>query len=379
MSSPSHVPASSSFDLCDTFDTLPRVEWTWNHVDSVMFQTTKEQEERVRTLLGVHGLKVYIQGINPKNTLCRWMIGREERTNRDEELCGEKKNVDLESKIAAIVTHVRFWDSVKRIMPLRDWIDFENFENQLLTLTVLKKYVLRLNVYPNFEKERVKSLLEGQHDLYFCCEHYTHHFCVCLLENKISWDLVPREVVLFNDKSRESVVCRAYYKIQEIFQNYLDIDTRNFIIVDVGASPGGWSQFFSTFKFFGEYYAVDPAEIIVPMSKNMFHLRMRSENAVQFLQNKKIDMLLCDMNLNIVNSMSALSPLFCLLKSGAFLIFTIKYVGWSKKSEQMDKQIENLQRILSTPSQDGTTFENIRILWLLSNTARERTVVCQKS
>ena len=63
-------------------------------------------------------------------------------------------------------------------------------------------------------------------------------------------------------------VCRAYFKLAEIFESYFprwgwswDSDSHLNIAVDIGASPGGWSQYLAAVVGCRTVLAVDPGEL----------------------------------------------------------------------------------------------------------------------
>ncbi|MFN9114338.1 MAG: SAM-dependent methyltransferase, partial [Bacteroidota bacterium] len=55
-------------------------------------------------------------------------------------------------------------------------------------------------------------------------------------------------------RDKNNYISRAYFKIEDIQKNFYIIKKDSFVL-DLGASPGGWSQFIS--KFTENLYAMD--------------------------------------------------------------------------------------------------------------------------
>jgi 23S rRNA (uridine2552-2'-O)-methyltransferase len=101
---------------------------------------------------------------------------------------------------------------------------------------------------------------------------------------------------------KEGYRSRAAYKILEIHEKF-KIFTKGQIVVDLGAAPGGWSQVavqkvFAEKSWGGKVLAVDLLEMapilgVTPLHKDF--LSITQEELLEWLQSKKIDIVLSDM------------------------------------------------------------------------------------
>lgn len=95
---------------------------------------------------------------------------------------------------------------------------------------------------------------------------------------------------------------RAAYKILEIHDKY-KIFSKGQIVVDIGAAPGGWSQIaaekiYATKPWGGRVLAIDLLDMDpIPGVTNLCQdfLSFSQEDALSWLQGKKIDVVLSDM------------------------------------------------------------------------------------
>ena len=85
---------------------------------------------------------------------------------------------------------------------------------------------------------------------------------------------------------------RSYLKIEEAYRIIGTEPSKNEKVVDLGASPGGWS--YSALKRSAQVTAVDNGRLKEPVKShpNIIHLK---EDALKFEPRKKFDWLFCDM------------------------------------------------------------------------------------
>jgi len=167
--------------------------------------------------------------------------------------------------------------------------------------------------------------------------------------------------------------CRAWFKVEELLSLNLIPQTHLDCVIDVGASPGGWSE--RLHDHANEIVAIDPGlldEAVLALPR-ITHLqcKVQDEQVFQHLQNKSIDVLLCDMNVQAEDGLEMIKTLFPLVKSKGTLIFTVKLM--KRYSERALASI--LQRCTETLS---SQFEDIRMKWIFSNTICERTIIAMK-
>jgi hypothetical protein len=189
-----------------------------------------------------------------------------------------------------------------------------------------------------------------------------------------------------------SVICRAYYKLEELFQTQLRDEAVELFAsrpqaIDVGASPGGWTDYLRHRCSF--VYAVDPGELHYSLmnAPNVCHMQQSIEKASPLLQAKApFDLLLCDMNLSDQEAVVLLLPLAALLRPGAWLVFTLKYCGRGCKSESIELAVHRLIRALGGGDRSASDtapvaplFDQFQWFWLWANSERERTIVARRT
>ena len=176
-------------------------------------------------------------------------------------------------------------------------------------------------------------------------------------------------------QSGGGAVSRAFYKLREVatrMQLCLDVDCA----IDCGASPGGWSTCLVQ-SGCARVIAVDPGLLFLPpevdASGQVEHMRMKIEEALPILMARggkeavTLDMLVCDMNAPPAVVLSIVRTARPLLRAGAPLVLTFKNSFNSKGAwhAALEAGLEELR----------TFADDVRVVHLLANTAKETTVV----
>jgi len=193
---------------------------------------------------------------------------------------------------------------------------------------------------------------------------------------------------------------RSYYKLREAFaRSRLMMDRSDdayaqAVAVDIGASPGGWTQVLLE-KGCRRVYAVDPGVLKLPKPQGrVSHIRgkisrclgslkaaMRADNVTG------IDILTCDINAHPIQAIQSLLLLQPMLKPKAIIAATLKdFASGPEASKRMKKDNQ------STANNATTGFETEVRMWLtrlkrlahriemfhlLTATTWERTVVME--
>lgn len=219
------------------------------------------------------------------------------------------------------------------------------------------------------------------------------------------------------------MICRAYFKVEELFETHLRDETAALFAaqpkaIDVGAAPGGWTDYMRTRC--AMVYAVDPGELhwTLKNAAGVRHLQMGIERAHTRLRaDAPFDVLLCDMNLSDQEAIGMVLPLAEFLRPGAWLVFTLKYCGRGCKPANVEIAVRRLIRALggtvaepvegdacvssssrsssscstSSPSSSlvpstiseaisaAPLFDEFRWFWLWANSERERTIVARRT
>jgi len=119
-------------------------------------------------------------------------------------------------------------------------------------------------------------------------------------------------------------ICRSEFKLREALQLIGYEPRKGETAVDLGAAPGGWS--FVLAEYGMNVIAVDPAELDVRLSKirEVSHFKGKSQD---FKTDKKINLLVNDMNMEPRDSAEIVLSFSKNLHKGTMVIMTIKLVN----------------------------------------------------
>ena len=121
-------------------------------------------------------------------------------------------------------------------------------------------------------------------------------------KNKFSknWIIKQKRDIYVKKSKLEGYRSRAVYKLQEINEKF-KIIKKDFLVVDLGAAPGSWSQYISRNFNSCEILSIDLKDI-EPI-KNLFHIKGDFTEDVQKIKiqnyfGKKVDLIISDMAVN---------------------------------------------------------------------------------
>lgn len=179
------------------------------------------------------------------------------------------------------------------------------------------------------------------------------------------WKLAPDVQQWHNGCSR------AYLKIEEAFAALRLADlAAGTAAIDLGAAPGGWTEFLAQQGF--HILAVDPADMepAVEAHPHVTHIRSTSQLADAAVEEQlkwhggTAQLLLSDMNQHPKQVAAAMQPLLRHLRPGGWVIMTLKLPGLGRdRSHWLTKLPDLLQ----------CSFSSARLLWLCANTDHETT------
>ena len=173
-------------------------------------------------------------------------------------------------------------------------------------------------------------------------------------------------------------VSRAYFKLREAadvfgFGARLGDGAR---VVDVGASPGGWSQLCLE-RGAALVAAVDPGALDASLLETygggaLVHVRARVQESTAALAaaaaGGRFDACVCDANAHPAAALRLLAPAVCpLLRRGAALVLTLKQPTATNKHADGE-----FAEVLAALAEHG--FAGPRIAWLWANGRHERTL-----
>jgi hypothetical protein len=269
-------------------------------------------------------------------------------------------------------------------------------------------------------------------------------------ESALEYQLLSATLVDTIDKIESSLtippICRAYYKIQEILGHHFPLwrwvlpEYSQFLSVDIGSSPGGWTQFLLSYSKY--VLSIDPGKMDPRLESQcnregdraMKHVPYLAESEEcrreliqlccqdisssseqhQYRVSQPITMCVCDVNFEphlaaamlaksivpfmkenetIVFSSSSSSPSLSvdlLIKDSllpnpffSYVIITLK-LQKNPSERIIQKSFANVQRILTSAfqpsSSEGERIEyscDFKMIYLNANSKNERTVVCR--
>ncbi|MFQ6050727.1 MAG: SAM-dependent methyltransferase [Candidatus Hydrothermarchaeota archaeon] len=201
-----------------------------------------------------------------------------------------------------------------------------------------------------------------------------------IIQNK-AYVSVCKEEEIFYKKGRkikrhgERPLNRAMLKLEEVFELHRDWIPKERVL-DIGASPGGWTKVLS--RYAKEVIAVDSAPLEPSVAKlpNVRFLQKRAED-LSLDEVGELDMVTNDVNL-LHKESAALTLKFrrCLVDGGK-IIHTTKLAivpGTNKfPVENIDVAVKEVSEMFT---KNGLKVEHV--LFLKSNTRNERTILAKK-
>ncbi|MFB6088241.1 MAG: FtsJ-like methyltransferase family protein [Candidatus Aenigmatarchaeota archaeon] len=226
--------------------------------------------------------------------------------------------------------------------------------------------VLRVQAWPSELEER---LLEDMDSIYnLNPKTFDHFLSVVEIQDKFLYGLYNKDLFYRKPKKSNEPINRSYYKLKEAV-NRFNIDLKSdWTVLDIGASPGGWTEYLS--DKVGKVVSVDPGKMKIE-GDNIIHIPEMVEDCTEELEeHAPFDMVVSDINQNPVEYSEILKPVYHMLKDSGPLVSTIKlvYRGGEKKKKLIEETREEL----------GKDFKDIDIDWLFSNTKLERTLFAKK-
>jgi hypothetical protein len=188
-------------------------------------------------------------------------------------------------------------------------------------------------------------------------------------------------------RAEKKPMCRAYFKLEEAADRASLPISAEWKCVDVGAAPGGWTQWISdrlvsategdreenAHSECGGVWAVDPGNLeLSPFPANVTHVQKKAELAVAdgSVPRNDVSLLVCDANGSPELVTSILLEAKPALRRGAFLVTTFKnfcrgYVEWRRQMAEARKRFKR----------EG--FEETAFFHSFANCAQEFTYVAR--
>jgi hypothetical protein len=179
-------------------------------------------------------------------------------------------------------------------------------------------------------------------------------------------------------KDVDEDISRAHWKLHEAFDRYgYDLPSgSDFIAIDCGASPGGWTKFLANNLHCKTVYSIDPGQLSPSVLKisSVKHLNMKIQDALPLLKSdlsSPVNVWVSDMNpKTLANQVDHFLSAYeqGVVGNGTFFVLTLKCViGYSSSTfDRIAK--EQMQRI------DYIT-RDLQMLHLFVNRLSERTII----
>lgn len=172
-------------------------------------------------------------------------------------------------------------------------------------------------------------------------------------------------------KSDNKHLTRSFFQSLTVWQSASPV------AVDLGAAPGGWTQFLLNRGY--KVLAIDPEALKIPQQANLLHFQGFSDQFCQLLlQNQSnnhqnfplIDLLVNDMKLTPRQSLTLTAELSPFVKKNAFICLTLKLLNEPK----IAKQLSSIKNCLADK------FSDYKLVYFrqLSCNRQEITAVLQK-
>lgn len=139
-------------------------------------------------------------------------------------------------------------------------------------------------------------------------------------------------------RAAHTVASRAYYKLREVVASGAVVlpRGREWTAMDVGASPGGWSQYLAE-QGASAVYAIDPGLVELEHAA-VEHVALLAGDAVPMLLERglagRVDVFVCDMNITPGECLALLRLALPLLRPGAPVVVTLKGSCCSQAEEE---------------------------------------------
>jgi len=222
--------------------------------------------------------------------------------------------------------------------------------------------VIRVQGYPRSTEEMLVSLLENRVQL--SPKQFDRVVNVVRMENRYHVGVFPAATFYRRNPINANLVSGAYHKLREALLRFGVPVSDTWQVLDVGAAPGGWSQYLS--RRVKLVVAVDPGTMRV-RADNIVHIRDRAERALSTLaQYAPFDMVVCDVNDDPRRVATTLVQVADLVRPGGHMIMTAKLVYRSERGVKF--LIKEATRALAQ------AYTGLDTKWLLANSRRERCI-----
>ncbi|KAF0699783.1 Aste57867_9664 [Aphanomyces stellatus] len=232
--------------------------------------------------------------------------------------------------------------------------------------------VYRVVAFPNQLQPKIVELLVDS-GIRVHPTHHSHELHVVLsrVSPAFYFGVVEKRGVPALTAIPDAIPCRAYFKLQEVLRDDCPLP-HGCRALDIGASPGGWTNFLSS-NGAATVVAVDPGELTIPVDGvSIIHLNMLLEEAHPILaEMDKFHLCVCDINVRPHLMAQLIRSVTPFLHPSARLVLTLK-LGRRPTDAAVEQAVDDVRVEL------GDDFCNFRVTWLHANTINERTLLAER-
>ncbi|MBD3352515.1 MAG: hypothetical protein GF364_13585 [Candidatus Lokiarchaeota archaeon] len=268
------------------------------------------------------------------------------------------KDVDLSSLLKRIYNdEIKLWRYITRIYPYNS--ETKNYE-EILTLQFQDK-IFRVVGHPKEIEDKLLDDLDDKYELN--PKTFTHYLSTIFLAQNYFYGLYPSHLYYKRPVDSFDPISRAYYKIYESISIFNISIKKDWKVLDIGSSPGGWVQYFR--NRVNSIIAVDPAELKLKDLSGIVHLQKKVEESLEEIKKYgKYNILTCDMNQDPREIAQTINSLSQFMKSDAILILTLKMIFKNKQNQE--SLVNDTVQILSKE------IKNMKVKRLFANSKYEK-------
>ncbi|KAJ1496456.1 hypothetical protein T484DRAFT_1923527, partial [Baffinella frigidus] len=245
---------------------------------------------------------------------------------------------DDPSAFAEVLREERFRTALARIYPLSNrHADLDTaVQGAIAEIEPVEGKTFRIQAFPKALERQLgdgPASVSVTHKLALTAKGHTHLLSVVCSDEVYYVGVALREEApaVDWDQRDSQAICKAYFKMQEALVTSSlssDIATdrdagRAWVALDVGASPGGWSQCLMQHGC-ERVVAIDPGDVAT--LPGVEHLRCKLQDAVPLLRERgeQADLFVSDVNCSPSEAVEMLLLCLPILRPGARVILTFK-------------------------------------------------------